>query len=122
MQNLYAAQRLEQNGRLGELFETIQESDSSTLSERDLDNFNSLDCDLAKTLLLVALLHDRDMLSKSETFTSKRFILSVKDTAVLAHMLSSFEKSLYTLLVFRRSLAGFMGAPNLGQIVDQRKS
>ena len=77
--------------------------------------YAALECNLAKCLVLCAMLCCQNLINSKESNEVKAFLLSVDDDdqSKLSYLVRSFENT-KCLHNFRKNLAGFMGAPFLG--------
>ena len=71
---------------------------------------DALKCNLSKCLVLSTMMFRNDLLNDQEIDLVKRYLMDVQDTAKLNYLVRSYERT-RCLITFRRSLAGFMGAP-----------
>lgn len=83
--------------------------------------YESLDCDLAKCLFLVAKLKADGDISQSLGFKIKRFVIDEPESAKLRSALKSFESKL-NASAFLRAIAGFMGLPREASINEPSHS
>ena len=79
----------------------------------DLANYHTLDCNLAKCLVLGAICRRKKLINDDELTEVKKFLLSDIEAAKLSYTVRSFEED-YSLLTFRSEVASFMGTHSLG--------